>query len=73
MERTIYRITYKMLLSIAGYGSWSDEDLPYPSDGGPNGWVLSGLEVVAHPNGGVILVAHWCRVDPCGVEEMVQP
>lgn len=67
-ERTIYRITYKMLSSIAGYGSWSEEDLPYPSDGGPNGWMLSGVEAVSRHEGGVLLVVHWCRVDPWGVD-----
>jgi hypothetical protein len=66
-ERTLYRITYKLLGSHPYFGQWSEEDLEYPKDGGPNGWVLSGLECVPSADG-ALLVAHWCRVDPCDVE-----
>jgi hypothetical protein len=71
-ERTLYRITWKMLGPVLT-GQWSEEDLPYPRDGGPNGWVLSGVEAVLHSSGGIMVIAHWCRVDPCDVEELVEP
>jgi hypothetical protein len=66
-ERTLYRVTYKLIGGAAYSGQWREEDLEYPSDGGPNGWVLSGVELSPHANG-TLIVAHWCRVDPCDVK-----